>query len=283
MGGRRIALDVGGREEKERVTLHPACSPEPALMPVEDLPRYILHEDDHFLVVDKPGWIVCHPSKNGPCSSLAGVARLYLKAEKELHLLSRLDRETSGIVVFGKHRKAAREVQMAIEARQVRKLYWAIAAGEASEAFTVHSDLVPDRASLVHVKQKVQPAGKNSKCTTLFCPSAVHANSTFFKVQTLTGRKHQIRAHAQFAGYPLLGEKLYGPDETLYLEFVTEGWTPRLAAHLALPRQALHAARLQFNYDGQSYDLRAPWPDDWPSDLPGFSVRENPSTFEFLQ
>ena len=70
--------------------------------PLVDLDRFvdwIIREDDDLLVLNKPGWLVCHPSKNGPFSSLVGVVREYTGIDKP-HLISRLDRETSGLVLF---------------------------------------------------------------------------------------------------------------------------------------------------------------------------------------
>lgn len=64
------------------------------LVDMDEFPTWIVYEDDNFLALNKPGWLVCHPSKNGPLSSLVGAAREYLKADV-LHLVSRLDRETS--------------------------------------------------------------------------------------------------------------------------------------------------------------------------------------------
>ena len=64
------------------------------------------------------------------------------------------------------------------------------------------------------------------------------------EVRIETGRKHQIRAHAQWLGFPVVGDKIYGPDARCYLEFIDHGWTPALAEKLLLPRQALHCARI---------------------------------------
>jgi len=71
---------------------------------------------------------------------------------------------------------------------------------------------------------------------------------TLARVQPHTGRKHQIRAHAFWLGLPVIGDKLYGGDDSLYMEFVAHGWTPRLAGALEMGRQALHAARLEFRF-----------------------------------
>jgi 23S rRNA pseudouridine1911/1915/1917 synthase len=69
-------------------------------------------------------------------------------------------------------------------------------------------------------------------------------------VVPVTGRKHQIRAHAQWLGRPVLGDKIYGPDARLYLEFITTGWTSALAERLELPRQALHCAGIDLTRAG---------------------------------
>jgi 23S rRNA pseudouridine1911/1915/1917 synthase len=81
-------------------------------------------------------------------------------------------------------------------------------------------------------------------------------------VTTETGRKHQIRAHAQWLGHPVVGDKIYGPDARLYLDFVDRGWTPALEARLLLPRQALHCARIDLGGAGIPLAFVAPIPAD---------------------
>src|SRR5258708_10475032 len=101
------------------------------MMPPEDLQSWIIHENAVLLVVNKPALVVCHPSKQGPWSSLIGACREYLGLER-LHMPSRLDRETSGVVVFAKNRETASRLQKAAEQRRVRKIYWAILSGTLS-------------------------------------------------------------------------------------------------------------------------------------------------------
>ena len=83
-----------------------------------DFPGWILHEDERLLVVNKPGLIVCHPSKNGPWSSLVGAAREYLGLPV-VHLVFRLDRETSGVVVLAKDSATASQLQKATQRRLI--------------------------------------------------------------------------------------------------------------------------------------------------------------------
>jgi 23S rRNA pseudouridine1911/1915/1917 synthase len=81
-------------------------------------------------------------------------------------------------------------------------------------------------------------------------------------VVTETGRKHQIRAHAQWLGHALAGDKIYGPDARLYLEFIDTGWTDALAARLRLGRHALHCAEIDLRPAGMAEVFTAKLPDD---------------------
>jgi len=87
----------------------------------EELRGWILYEDERLLVVNKPGLVVCHPSKHGPWSSLIGACREYLSLER-LHMPSRLDRETSGVVVFARDAEAGSLLQRAMQNRKVHKV-----------------------------------------------------------------------------------------------------------------------------------------------------------------
>ncbi len=234
---------------------------EAPLIDLADLKTWIIHEDDDLIVINKPGWVVCHPSKNGPLSSLVGACREYTGLER-LHLISRLDRETSGIVLLAKHRKMARICQMAMEYRGVNKFYYALLTGELSEKVHVDQPLAKDMNSAVHAKQCVREDRTAQRAKTLFKPLFAKNGYTLCEVELYTGRKHQIRAHAQWLGHTVVGDKIYGPDETLFLEFIEKGWTPRLEECLPLKRQALHAAKLEFIDDEFKATFIAPLPDD---------------------
>ena len=208
---------------------------------------WIVYEDEHVIALNKPGWLVCHPSKQGPMSSLVGAADLYLKQER-LHLVSRLDRETSGIVLIAKHRKSAGQYQKAIEQKRVKKAYVVWLIGELKEAIEVNQPLARDIESEVYIKQTVRKSNSAQSALTRFEPLHYDpaSNLSVVRVLPITGRKHQIRAHAKWLGYPVYGDKLYGPDDRCYLEFIEKGWTPALAEKLIFPRQALHAVSLEF-------------------------------------
>jgi 23S rRNA pseudouridine1911/1915/1917 synthase len=223
------------------------------LIDPNSFPNWIIYEDEHILVLDKPGWLVCHPSKNGPWSSLVGAAKEYLGVES-IHLASRLDRETSGVVLLAKHRGAASRWQKGIEVKAVRRSYLTILEGEMDGSREISTFLGKDPTSEVFVKQRVTENSKKSqRAESAFIPMEVKKGYTCALVLTRSGRKHQIRVHAQSIGYPLVGEKLYGRDETYYLRFCEGGWKNEWMEDLGMSRQALHGRSLGFIADDFYY------------------------------
>lgn len=226
-----------------------------------ELETWILQNDNDVLVVNKPALLVCHPSKKGPWSSLAGACREYLQLERS-HLVSRLDRETSGLVLFAKHRLKARHLQMALEQRKVDKTYLAILEGELTEEILVDAPLGPDKKSIVHSKNTVRHDGRKQEAQTKYTPLHTNGRYTLAKVDPITGRKHQIRAHALHIGHHVTGDKIYGPDEGLFLDFIEDGWTDAMAKILPMNRHALHAYRMVFHLETGSETYIAPLTDD---------------------
>jgi 23S rRNA pseudouridine1911/1915/1917 synthase len=224
-----------------------------------ELKSWIIYEDSDLIAVDKPAGVVCHPSKAGPWSSLAGAVREHFGLAAA-HLVTRLDRETSGVTVFARNPGAAGRLQGAMSARTAAKSYLAVLTGALAGPVTVAQPLGPDLASLVKAKMAVVPGGQAA--VTHFTPLARGNGFTLARAVTETGRKHQIRAHALWLGLPLVGDKIYGPDARLFLEFIETGWTPALEAALLLPRQALHCAELDLRAGGADRVFCAPLPPD---------------------
>ena len=226
----------------------------------DELPSWIIYEDEKLLVVNKPGDVVCHPSKAGPWSSLVGAAREYT-ALPTMHLVFRLDRETSGVVVLAKDPATASRLQVAMQRRRVGKIYLAVLTGQLSGPATVDQPLGDDLSSPVYFKSAVCAEGQAA--VTHFTPLAAAGGFTLARVVTESGRKHQIRAHAQWLGHSLVGDKIYGPDARLFLEFIDHGWTEALAARLLLSRQALHCASIDLHPANWPQTFTAPPPEDF--------------------
>lgn len=227
----------------------------------EEVPSWIVYEDARLLVVNKPGDVVCHPSKAGPWSSLVGALREYAGLPT-VHLVFRLDRETSGVVVLAKDAKMASRLQVAMQERKIGKAYAAVLTGAMTAPVTVDRPLGDDLSSPVFMKSAVVAEGEGQRAVTHFTPTVCGGGVTLAQVVTETGRKHQIRAHAQWLGHSLVGDKIYGPDARLYLDFIDHGWTEALAARLFLPRQALHCAAIDLRPAGLPHVFSAPLPQD---------------------
>jgi 23S rRNA pseudouridine1911/1915/1917 synthase len=206
-------------------------------------PRAVF-EDDDVLVVDKPAPLVCHSASHPDHPTLVGWLR-----ERGLatpHLVNRLDRETSGLVLVAKHERAATLLGKQVQRREVRKEYVAIAWGAfEQERGTIDQPIGMAKNSAVYTRRAVdRAAGK--PCVTEFAVQQRLRGFTVARLHPLTGRAHQLRVHLAWLGHPIVGDKVYGPDETLYLQFIREGVTDEMLGRLLLPRHALHAHRVSF-------------------------------------
>ena len=218
-------------------------TPDGWLITPEELQSWILQRTPELLVLNKPPWVVCHPSTRGPWSSLIGACREYLGVQR-LHMPFRLDRETSGVLLFAADHATGRRLQHAVMRRAVRKTYIAILEGRLARSVTVEGAVGRDPGSEFFTRQAVVPEGRPA--VTEFVPVDHRAGYTLARATPLTGRRHQIRVHAAHIGHAIVADKLYGPDPALMLDLMRNGFRESDLDRLPMSRHALHAAEVVF-------------------------------------
>ena len=224
----------------------------------------ILYEDALVLAVDKPAGMVCHPSPGHAWDSLSNIVRAYYDRttpELLVHIAGRLDRDTSGVVVFSKNSMVSAALQKAQYAGTYIKEYLAAVHGTLPEKSGVIREPVDKyrdpRSGLLLLKKGGESASRAETAYEVLYESGAWS---LLRVTIMTGRMHQIRFHMSDFGHPLLGDPLYGDpalDEVLSEEY-------------RIGRAALHAHRITFAHpsDGQPVDIISPVPPDMQCYLP---------------
>ena len=244
----------------------------------------VIDECDDWIVVDKPAPLIVHPANRKPEPTLLGGIEALLAYEMENGacpgIVTRLDRETSGLVLVAKHTAAARELGGVFTRREADKEYLAVIHGwPTADEWSCDAPIV--RAgelgpTAIWVRQIVHEAGKECRTRFQVQQRFERTEGRFALVRCFpeTGRMHQLRVHLAHSGHPIVGDKLYSGDGTEYLEWMATGWTPELAQRLWLPRHALHAASLAVPWQGRRIEWRADLAKDLRDFVSGAPVSE---------
>ncbi|OVE81854.1 hypothetical protein BVY04_02290 [bacterium M21] len=201
----------------------------------------IIYEDEDLLAVNKPANLPCHP---GGCFFNHTLWALLRETHPDARLINRLDRETSGVVLLAKSKAVAGQLGRQFEQREVNKEYLVLVEGEFPPEVVANGFLDSDPESEVKKKRRFRREGEGEACEMMFTCFDVRDGLSLLKVQLGTGRMHQIRATLCSLGYPVVGDKIYGVDDTIFLRFIGNDMTAEDHQRLRLPTQALHAWRL---------------------------------------
>ena len=210
----------------------------------------IIYEDEDIYAVNKPPDLPCHPA--GPYFEHT-LWHLLKQTGKEVFFVNRIDRETSGVVLVAKEGKIAGLCTENI----LEKKYNAIVYGEFPQTLIAEGFLFErsgiSRNDMQRVRKKRYFSHTEPDCIcestkTAFSLIAYDGKYSMIEAELFTGRMHQIRATLCSLGYPLLGDKLYGPDEVIFIRFINDAMTDEDKNKLILSRQALHSKSITFRH-----------------------------------
>jgi RluA family pseudouridine synthase len=226
--------------------------------PAVDAGIGLLYEDEWFVAVDKTGNLPVHPAGRYFNNTL--VFLLEDRYGRKLYPVHRLDRETSGVILLAFDPRSVEGLAESIS--RGSKEYLALVHGHfPDQGMIVDLPLGRDAASAVRKKRRAWEGGTQS-ARTRFAKVLAAGDISLVRCFPETGRLHQIRAHLLSAGFPIVGDKLYGKDERAFLTFIEQGLTPEIEKLLILPRAALHHAEMVFRHPQTQREmiLRAPLP-----------------------
>jgi 23S rRNA pseudouridine955/2504/2580 synthase len=232
------------------------AAPAPARMPP------VLYEDEHLIAVDKPAGLAAHGG-SGVSHGLIESVRAARPHQPYLELVHRLDRETSGVLLLAKSRRALLGLHAQLREGKVGKRYLALVKGDwVNDRQHVRAPLAKHVTRLGERRVSVDPEGAASH--TVFTLRKRYGDFSLLEAELKTGRTHQIRVHLAHLGFPIVGDDKYG-------DFELNRRVARGEGASRLGRMFLHACATSFSHPvgGQPIALEAPLPDDCASFLKG--------------
>ncbi len=222
--------------------------------------EHIVLEDDDLIAINKPSGLLTIPDREGKDISLKQILKEKLG---DIFTVHRLDRDTSGIVVFAKTEPTHKHLSQQFEARETKKIYNGLVLGFPAQKSGVINEPIsehPSKKGLMTVYKK----GKESITEYEVIEKFKLFSWTQFKI--LTGRTHQIRVHMKFLGHPVACDDLYGDGKPIFISQLKSRYKLSQAEDEERPllsRLALHSSQLHFTgVNGQDYHLEAPLPKD---------------------
>lgn len=208
----------------------------------------------YFAIFDKPSGVMVHPTSRDTEYCLLDEVRYHFGSQA--NLAHRIDAGTSGLVVATIDKHTDQIIKTMFENRQITKEYVAIVSGKINQNITISTPLQKAINSLIGIKMATNPNGKLSKTVVepIFYDKQTH--TTYIKAKPTTGRQHQIRVHLDSIGHTILGDTLYGIDETIADKILRKSIDAQtIVKHTKAPRLMLQANRLKFEFEKKFYDF----------------------------
>lgn len=216
----------------------------------------IIFEDEHIVALNKPSGLLAIPDREGKEDSLK---KLLKNKYGEIFVVHRLDRDTSGIIVFARKEEMHKRLSLQFENRETKKIYHGLVIGKPSEPKGVINEPIAEHSSKKGL-MTVHKRGKES--ITEYELLEGFRLYSWMQFQILTGRTHQIRVHMKHLGYPLVCDELYGDGKPVFISQLKKKYNlskSELEERPLLNRLALHALQLSFKgIKGKDYNLEAP-------------------------
>jgi len=220
----------------------------------------ILFEDDHVAVLNKPPGLLAHPAGTAFAWSVIRAAKDHWP-EHRVDLAHRLDRDTSGTMTLAKQADANRFLKAAFVQGRAIKIYEAVCRGVIPWDSRSLDGSIGPHGGEIRILMAVRADGLASRTDAVVLRRG--ENWTHVRLRLHTGRTHQIRVHMADAGFPLLGDRLYGLPFDVALRGMEEGWDEAAIVASGAKRQALHAASIRFPHPtGGEVVVTAPVPED---------------------
>jgi len=204
----------------------------------------VIYEDDYIIAVNKSGDLPTSPSGKYFKNTLVNIIKKKFDWE-QVYTLHRLDRETSGVILFAKQKEIAKMMAEQFRTHQIQKKYLAILSKHLPfDQMDVSMPIGRNPDSIIRIKQCVTPTGKPSR--TRFVSLEKLGKYDKVEVTPLTGRTHQIRVHCDYLGCPILGDKLYGLPNDGFVQWIEKGNAFLIEKNFPTHRQLLHASHISF-------------------------------------